>query len=111
MRIVQFRKKQDKEAKHICLGLQIPSNASNHEVVDRGDVVDIPQSLLGLQDCTSIDLIMKWDSVKEKLNSKDGIVYIGDKTMLTKSCPGVFFDIYSNFFGRKPKMNKNISNK
>ena len=37
------------------------------------------------------------DSVKEKLNSKDGIVYIGDKTMLTKSCPGVFFDIYSRY--------------
>ena len=75
MRIVQFRKKQDKEAKHICLGLQIPSNASNHEVVDRGDVVDIPQSLPGLQDCTSIDLIMKWDSVKEKLERFKLIFY------------------------------------
>lgn len=69
MRIVQFRKKQGKEndAKNFCLGLQLPTNASNDEV-DRGDVVHIPRALLGLSDdTTSIDLIMKWDSVKQKL--------------------------------------------
>lgn len=49
------------------MGLQLPTNASNDEV-DRGDVVHIPRALLGLSDdTTSIDLIMKWDSVKQKL--------------------------------------------
>ena len=35
--------------------------------------------------------------VKEELNPKDGIVYIGDKTMLTKLCPGVLFTIHSRY--------------
>ncbi len=72
MRIVQFRKKQDKEnkSKNFCLGLQLPANVSNkgENGVDRGDVLEIPRSLLGLSDdSTSIDLIIKWDSVKETL--------------------------------------------
>ena len=35
--------------------------------------------------------------VKEKLNPKDGVVYIGDKNMLAKSCPGVLFVIHSRY--------------
>ena len=35
--------------------------------------------------------------VQEKLNPKDGTVYIGDKNMLTKSCPGVLFTIHSRY--------------
>ena len=37
------------------------------------------------------------DFVKEKLNPKNGVIYIGDEMMLTKSCPGVFFTIYSRY--------------
>jgi len=35
--------------------------------------------------------------VKERLNPKDGIVYIGDKSMLKKSCPGVLFTTHSRY--------------
>jgi len=37
------------------------------------------------------------DFVKEKLNPKNGVIYIGDEMMLTKSCPGVLFTIYSRY--------------
>tara|TARA_Y100000590_G_scaffold293975_1_gene331123 strand:+ start:63 stop:1445 length:1383 start_codon:yes stop_codon:yes gene_type:complete len=35
--------------------------------------------------------------VKEEINPKDGVVYIGDKSMLTKSCPGALFVIHSRY--------------
>tara|TARA_B100000686_G_scaffold353698_1_gene460349 strand:+ start:1386 stop:2768 length:1383 start_codon:yes stop_codon:yes gene_type:complete len=35
--------------------------------------------------------------VKEEINPKDGVVYIGDKSMLAKSCPGALFVIHSRY--------------
>ena len=68
MRIVQFLKNKSEETdlKKSYLGLQLPTK-SNQEI-DSGDIVELPLSFLGLSaDSTSIDLIVKWDSVKETL--------------------------------------------
>jgi len=68
MRIVQFRKNQPEEngSKNSYLGLQLPAREGMK--VDGGDIVEISEPLVDLSgDSTSIDLIEKWDSVKETL--------------------------------------------
>ena len=68
MRIVQFLKNKSEETdlKKSYLGLQLPTKSN--QKIDSGDIVELPLSFLGLSaDSTSIDLIVKWDSVKETL--------------------------------------------
>lgn len=72
MRIVQFHKKQhgEKHRNKAFLGLQLPpgKNKTDLNEADLGDIVELPRSLLGLSEqATSIDLIVKWDEVKAKL--------------------------------------------